>query len=59
VNAFGEVMVSALSSAITRYALRAFITESRGIDPAFSIDPGIANRWGIQTGPEVRQPLSR
>jgi hypothetical protein len=62
VNAFGEVMVSALSSAITRYALRAFITESRSIDPGFSgfsIDPGIANRWGIQTGPEVRQPLSR
>ena len=58
-NAFGEVMVSALSSAITRYALRAFISESRGIDPGFSIDPGIANRWGVQTGPELRQPLRR
>ena len=57
-NAFGEVMVSALSSAITRYALRAFITESQGVDPGFSIDPGIANRWGVQTGPELKHPLS-
>jgi hypothetical protein len=50
-------MMSALSHTVTRYALRAFVAQSRGSERGFSIDPRIANQWGIQTGPEVRQPL--
>jgi hypothetical protein len=59
VNPFGQVVVSALSSAITRYALRAYITQTQGVDPGFTIDPGIANRWGIQTGPQISAPITR
>jgi hypothetical protein len=56
-NPFGQVTVTALSSAITRYALRAYITQTQGVDPGFTIDPGIANRWGIQIGPQISAPV--
>jgi hypothetical protein len=57
VNPLGELMMSALSHTVTRYALRAFVAQSRGSERGFSIDPRIANQWGIQTGPEVQEPL--
>ena len=44
-------MVSALSSTITRYALRAFVSESRGIDPGFCHRPGNRQPVGRTDGP--------
>jgi hypothetical protein len=56
VNPFGEQTMSLLSRTVTRYALRNFVAESRGGDGGFSIDPRIANQWGVQMGPELRAP---
>jgi ER-bound oxygenase mpaB/B'/Rubber oxygenase, catalytic domain len=56
VNALGELTVSALSNTITRYALRTFVVETSGGDPGFSLDPAVANRWGVQVGPEPTLP---
>jgi hypothetical protein len=55
-NQLGETMMSLLSHTVTRYALRMFVAQSRGSDRAFSIDPRIANQWGVQIGPELREP---
>jgi hypothetical protein len=46
-----------VSQALTRYALRAFVSQARGRDAGITIEPATAARWGIQTGPEVRSPL--
>lgn len=53
----GRLTFSPLSQAVTRYALRTFVSQSRGRNRGFVIDPAIASRWGVQTGPEVRLPL--
>jgi hypothetical protein len=49
----GPVMMSLAGQALTRYALREFVARSRGSDRGLRIDPAIAARWGVQTGPEV------
>jgi hypothetical protein len=53
----GKLTFSPLSQAVTRYALRTFVSQSRGKDRGFVIDPATASRWGVQTGPEVRSPV--
>ena len=50
----GGLTMGALSQAVTRYALKAFVSQSRSSDRGFAIAPQIARRWGIQTGPEAR-----
>jgi hypothetical protein len=53
----GRMAIPMVSGAITRYALRLFVSQSRGTGHGFNIEPGIASLWGVQTGPEVRAPL--
>jgi hypothetical protein len=48
----GQLSVSLVSDAVTRYALRAFVSQARTSEGGFSISPQIASRWGIQIGPE-------
>jgi hypothetical protein len=48
----GELSVSLLSQMVTRYALRAFVSQARSSEGGFAIGPQIASRWGIQLPPE-------
>ena len=52
-----RLAIPKVSEAITRYALRVFVSQSRGTASGFSIEPRIANRWGVQTGSEIRPRL--
>ena len=53
----GHLAIPRVSESITRYALRVFVSQSRGTGSGFSIEPRIANLWGVQTGSEIRPPL--
>jgi hypothetical protein len=57
VSRLGRLTLAPLSQVLTRYALRAFVSQSRGRDRGIMIEPATAARWGVQTGPEVRAPL--
>jgi ER-bound oxygenase mpaB/B'/Rubber oxygenase, catalytic domain len=48
----GKVGVALMSDAVTRYALRTFVSQARTSEGGFAIGPQIASRWGIQVGPE-------
>lgn len=50
----GPKLMSATGQALTRYALREFVSRSRGSDRGLRIDPATAARWGVQLGPELR-----
>jgi hypothetical protein len=56
VSTLGRLVSRPLSQAITRYALRTFVSRSRVDDRGLEISPRIATQWGIQIGPEVRSP---
>ncbi len=54
----GRATFRPISAVVTRYALRAFVAQSRGNDRGVTIARPIAGQWGIQTGSEVRPPRS-
>jgi hypothetical protein len=54
----GRATFRPISQLVTRYALRAYVAESRGNDRGVAIARPIAGRWGVQMGPEVRAPRS-
>jgi hypothetical protein len=53
----GRLTLRPISQLVTRYALRAFVAQSRGRGSGVTIEPGIASGWGIDTGSEVGSPL--
>jgi hypothetical protein len=57
VSRLARLAIPKASEAITRYALRVFVSQSRGTGSGFNIEPRIANLWGVQTGSEIRPPL--
>ena len=57
VSRLGQLAIPKVSELITRYALRVFLSQSRGTGSGFSIEPRVANLWGVQTGSEIRPPL--
>ena len=50
----GRFSIGLLSKNVTRFALRAFITQARWSERGLTIDPRIAGKWGIQIPPEPR-----
>lgn len=54
----GRATLRPISQLVTRYAMRAFVAQSRGSDRGVAIARPVARTWGIQTGPEVRAPKS-
>jgi hypothetical protein len=54
----GRATFRPISQVVTRYALRAFVAQSRGNDRGVAIARPIAGQWGIQMGSEVRAPRS-
>jgi hypothetical protein len=54
----GRATFRPISAVVTRYALRAFVAQSRGNDRGVTIARPIAGQWGIQMGSEVRAPKS-
>jgi ER-bound oxygenase mpaB/B'/Rubber oxygenase, catalytic domain len=54
----GRATFRPISQLVTRYALRAFVAQSRGNDRGVAIARPIAGQWGIQMGSEVRAPKS-
>jgi hypothetical protein len=54
----GRATLRPISQVVTRYAMRAFVAQSRGNDRGVAIARPIAGRWGVQMGPEVRAPKS-
>jgi ER-bound oxygenase mpaB/B'/Rubber oxygenase, catalytic domain len=54
----GRATFRPISQLVTRYALRAFVAQSRGNDRGVAIARPIAGQWGIQMGSEVRAPRS-
>ena len=55
-GAVGRMTIGVLSRNVTRFALRAFITQARWSERGLTIDPRIASKWGIQIPPEPRTP---
>ena len=53
----GRFAIPKVSEPITRYALRVFVSQARGTSSGFSIEPRVANLWGVQTGSEIRPPM--
>ena len=53
----GRLTFRPISQVVTRYALRAFVAQSRGRGSGVTIEPGIASGWGIDMGSEVGSPL--
>ncbi len=53
-RAVGRASIGLLSRRVTRYALRAFITQARWSERGLTIDPRIASKWGIQIPPDPR-----
>jgi hypothetical protein len=54
----GRATFRPISQLVTRYALRAFVAQSRGNDRGVAIARPIAGNWGVQMGSEVRAPKS-
>ena len=50
-GAVGRMTIGVLSRNVTRFALRAFITQARWSERGLTIDPRIAGKWGIQIPP--------
>ena len=53
-GAVGRLSIGVLSRNVTRFALRAFITQARWSERGLTIDPRIAGKWGIQIPPVPR-----
>ena len=53
----GRIAMKLMSQAVTRYALRTFVAQSRFSERGLRIDPRIASKWGIQLVPEPQPPV--
>jgi hypothetical protein len=55
-GSLGRMAMSGLAQLVTRYAVRAFVTQARWSERGLTIDPGVAARWGIQLPPHPPPP---
>ncbi|HSJ19585.1 MAG TPA: oxygenase MpaB family protein [Nocardioidaceae bacterium] len=52
-SVLGRHTLAAVAQMLTRYALRNFVARSRESERGLTIEPHMASRWGVETGPEL------